>query len=118
MTISAKKKNLQVWNDKLELVKDINAHDSYIYAICANSKGVIYSSSCDGTIRYLENPLTNSDVPTVLMKTDHDEIISLICSDDVIYSGDDKGVVIKWVDNKITFKYNLVEEVRSLVVEK
>lgn len=109
---------LQVWNDKLKLVKDVNAHDSYIYAICANSKGVIYSSSCDGTIKYFENLLTNSNESNVLMKTENDEIISLICVDDVIYSGDDKGVVIKWVDNKITFKYNLVEEVRSMVVEK
>lgn len=107
-----------MWNEKLELVKDINAHDSYIYAICANSKGVIYSSSCDGTIRYFENPLTNSNESNILMKTTYDEIISLICVDDVLYSGDDKGVVIKWVDNKITFKYNIVEEVRSMVVEK
>lgn len=107
-----------MWNEKLELVKDINAHDSYIYAICANSNGIIYSSSCDGTIKYLENPLTNSNEPTTLMKTTHDEIISLICVDDVIYSGDDKGVVIKWVDNKIAFKYNIVEEVRSMAVEK
>lgn len=107
-----------MWNDKLQLVKDINAHDSYIYAICANSKGVIYSSSCDGTIKYFENPLTNSAEPNILMKTDYDEIISLICVDDVIYSGDDKGIVIKWIDNKITFKYNIVEEVRSMAVEK
>lgn len=106
-----------MWNDKLELVKEINAHESYIYAICANSTGVIYTSSADGTIKYFENPLTDSD-GNVLMKTDHDEIISLICVDDVIYSGDDKGIVIKWIDNKIAFKYNLVEEVRSLVVEK
>ncbi|KAG4067784.1 hypothetical protein HA402_010470 [Bradysia odoriphaga] len=109
---------IKVWNDKLELVKDINAHDSYIYAICANSKGVIYSSSCDGTIKYFENPLANSCEPNILMKTDHDEIISLVCVDDVLYSGDDKGIVIKWVDKKITFKYNIVEEVRSMAVEK
>lgn len=108
---------MKVWNDKLQLVKDINAHDSYVYAICANSKGVIYSSSCDGTIKFIEDPLNNSE-PNVLMRTEHDEIISLICADDVIYSGDDKGIVIKWVNNKIAFKYNIVEEVRSMVVEK
>lgn len=106
-----------MWDGNLQLVKDIPAHDSYIYAICTNSKGVIYSSSCDGTIKYFENPLTSNE-STVLMRTEHDEIISLICVDDVIYSGDDKGVVIKWIDNKIAFKYNIVEEVRSMAVEK
>lgn len=98
------------------LVKDIEAHESYIYAMTVNSKGRLYSSSCDGTIKYFENPL-ESDQHTVLMRTEHDEIAALYCVDEVLYSGDDKGVVIRWVDNKITFKYNIVEEVRSIFVE-
>lgn len=79
--------------------------------------GRLYSSSCDGTIRYFERPLEDS-ASTVLMRTEHDEIGALYCVDDsTMFSGDDKGVVIKWVNNKITFKYNIVEEVRSMVVE-
>lgn len=81
-----------------------------------NSKGVLYSSSCDGTIRYFQNPLL-SNISTILMKTEYDEIGALVCVDEILYSGDDKGVVIKWINNQITFKYNLVEEVRSMAVE-
>lgn len=51
------------------------------------------------------------------MRTQHDEIGALCCSNGVLWSGDDKGVVIKWVDRKIAFKYNIVEEVRSMCVE-
>lgn len=54
----------------------------------------------------------------MLMRTEYDEIGALFCSKDgVLWSGDDKGVVIKWVDHKIAFKYNIVEEVRSMCVE-
>lgn len=51
------------------------------------------------------------------MHTPYDEIGALCCSNGVLWSGDDKGVVIKWVDHKIAFKYNIVEEVRSMCVE-
>lgn len=101
----------------VELIKEIDAHESYISALSVDeSSDCLYSSSFDGTIRYFQSPL-NSDVSAVLMHTKHDEICSLFCSNGVLWSGDDKGVVIKWVDRKIAFKYNIVEEVRSLCVE-
>lgn len=108
---------MQIWNIDLQLSREIDAHESYIYAMAVNTKGWLYSSSCDGTIKYFKRPLESSDA-TVLMRTEHDEIAALVCvGDDTMFSGDDKGVVIKWVDNKITFKYNIVEEVRSMAVE-
>lgn len=54
------------------------------------------------------------------MRTPYDEITALFCCaddaqpeapDSVLWSGDDKGSVIKWVGGRIAFKYNLVEEV-------
>jgi hypothetical protein len=38
-------------------------------------------------------------------------------ADDVLYSGDDKGIVTKWIDGKLICKFNMVEEVRGLAVE-
>lgn len=101
----------------MQLVKEIDAHESYIYALAVDEAAdCLYSSSCDGTIRYFQSPLT-SDESAELMRTQHDEIGALFCGNGVLWSGDDKGVVIKWVDRKIAFKYNIVEEVRSMCVE-
>lgn len=85
--------------------------------VCPRS-GRLYSSSSDGTIRYFDRPITSGTAGRILMRTQHDEIIALFCIADeadetssVLWSGDDKGVIIKWVDGKIAFKYNLIEEV-------
>lgn len=135
-----------------------NAHDSYIYALAlCRHRDRLYSSSSDGTIRYIDRPLHNANnddairTGTILMHTPHDEITALFCPDndadgmmmatssgdaaaDVdaaeyggpfagaapaidLWSGDDKGVIICWRNDRIAFKYNLIEEVRSLWVE-
>lgn len=79
---------------------------------------MLYSSSCDGKIKCFTNILQSDDFDLIL-ENNNDEIITLVIdADDTLYTGDDKGVVIKWINNKITFKYNLVEEVRSMAVEK
>lgn len=99
-------------------MKTINAHDSYIYAIAINSKGILYSSSCDGKIKCFSN-ITQSDNFDLILENNNDEILTLfVDGDDTLYTGDDKGVVTKWVNNKIVFKYNIVEEVRTMAVEK
>lgn len=105
------------------LIRDIaDAHDSYIYtlAVCPLS-GRLYSSSSDGTIRYFDQPIASRSSGSILMRTQYDEIIALFCTVDeadatktVLWSGDDKGVIIKWIDGRISFKYNMVEEVSLL----
>lgn len=112
-------KRAQIWNTSVELVKEIDAHESYIYAMAVDETADrLYSSSADGTIRYFQSPITTVGNSQVLMRTQYDEIGALCCSrGGVLWSGDDKGVVIKWVDHKIAFKYNIVEEVRSMCVE-
>lgn len=111
----------QIWNKDLELVHELpEAHESYIYTLAISRTGRLYSSSADGTIRYFDKPLTSAGPGTILMRTRYDEITALFCSsadDAVVWSGDDHGAVIKWVNGRIAFKYNLVEEVRSMWVE-
>lgn len=106
----------QVWTKDLTLKKEIAVTDAWIYAMAADSQGRIYTSSSDGTIRCLPNPLQSDEVKELLKCGD--EIESLfVDSKDNLYSGDDKGIVTMWVDQKIKFKFNLVEEVRSMAIQ-
>lgn len=48
----------------------------------------------------------------------YDSILAMVYVDGQLFTGDEKGVVTKWKNDKILFKYNLVEEVKTLGVEK
>ncbi|TMW41318.1 hypothetical protein DOY81_013601, partial [Sarcophaga bullata] len=47
-----------------------------------------------------------------------DVVQAMYCEGDILYTGDDKGVVSNWENDKMVFKYNLVEEVKGLAVEQ
>lgn len=47
-----------------------------------------------------------------------DAIQSMYCDGAVLYTGDDKGVVTTWSNDRMLFKYSLVEEVKSLAGEQ
>lgn len=107
---------VKVWTKDLTLKKEIAVHEAWIYTMAADSKGRIYTSSSDGTIRCLPNPLQSDEVKELLKC--RDEIESLfVDSKDNLYSGDDKGIVTMWVDHKMKFKFNLVEQVRSMAIQ-
>lgn len=111
------KKNLQVWDKDLNLKKTICAHEAFVYALAMDKSGRLYSSSCDGSIKVFENILDSDDSKELLRCNDF-EIESLATYGDILYSGDDKGIVTMWIGHKIKFMFNLVEEIRSLAVEK
>ncbi|XP_055613432.1 uncharacterized protein LOC129759896 [Uranotaenia lowii] len=107
---------VKVWTQDLTLKKEIAVHEAWIYAMVVDSKGQIYTSSCDGTIRCLINPIQSDEVKELLKCSD--EIESLFVDNkDNLYSGDDKGIITMWVDQRIKFKFNLVEEVRSMAIQ-
>lgn len=85
-------------------------------ALAATSKDQLYSSSRDGSTRFFRSPLKN-DHNEVILQTVTDDIIQLVVVKDVLYSGDDKGVVTKWYQNKVGCQYNIIEEVKSMCVE-
>lgn len=107
---------VKVWTKDLTLKKEIAVHEAWIYAMAADSQGRIYTSSSDGTIRCLPNALQSDEVKEMLKCGDDIESL-FVDSKDNLYSGDDKGIVTMWVDQKIKFKFNLVEEVRSLAIQ-
>lgn len=109
---------IKLWDRDLKLIKDIPAHEAHVYALAINGNGELYSSSCEGTIKYFKDPIKSND-GEVIFRAKNEEICSLFCSDDgILYSGDDKGIVTKFVDNKADVMYNLVEEIKSMAVEK
>ncbi|KXJ72121.1 hypothetical protein RP20_CCG018807 [Aedes albopictus] len=107
---------VKIWTKELTLSKEIAVHDGWIYAMAADSRGRIYTSSSDGTIRCLPNPLQSDEVKELLKCGDDIESL-FVDTKDNLYSGDDKGIVTMWVDHRMKFKFNLVEEVRSLVIQ-
>ncbi|XP_055523637.1 uncharacterized protein LOC129717628 [Wyeomyia smithii] len=107
---------VKMWTKDLSLKKEVAVHEAWIYAMVVDSLGRIYTSSCDGTICCLPDPLQSDDIKELLKCSD--EIESLfVDSKDNLWSGDDKGIVTMWVDHKIKFKFNLVEQVRSLAIQ-
>lgn len=108
---------MQVWDLNLKLVKEISINnEAYIYSIAVDKNGRLYSSSCDGFIKFLDNPLTSDDAKVLLH---HDTEIEAIFVDDEnkFFCGDSKGAVTCFQDGKLKFQMNIVECVKSLFVE-
>lgn len=75
----------------MNLIKEINAHDAYIYAIALDAKGNLYSASNETSIKVFNDPLNSSEGQEIVKSTD--EICALTTHGEFLYSGDDKGVV-------------------------
>uniref|UniRef100_A0A1A9WYL1 Uncharacterized protein n=1 Tax=Glossina brevipalpis TaxID=37001 RepID=A0A1A9WYL1_9MUSC len=105
---------IKIWDNDLNLMKSVDAHDAYIYALTVNHSGKLYSSSCDGFVKFMKPPY---DKVEELLRSD-DAIDALYCEGDILYTGDEKGLVTNWENDKLLLKYNLVEEVKSLAAEK
>lgn len=82
-----------------------------------DSKGQLYTSSCDGTIKCLTSPLTSDDCKELLKCKDEIECL-FVDPKDNLYSGDDKGIITMWIDQRIKYKFNVVEQVRSMAIQK
>lgn len=100
----------------MKFLREITVHKDYILALAATSKDQLYTSSRDGTTRFFRAPLKNDHNETIL-QTVTDDITALIVVKDVLFSGDDKGIVTKWYHNKVGCQYNIIEEVKSMWVE-
>ncbi|EDW58940.1 F-box/WD repeat-containing protein 11 [Drosophila virilis] len=107
---------IRIWSESLQLLRTVTAHDAYIYCMAVNENGKLYSSSCDGQVKYMLPPYEDASVQE-LFRCD-DAIQAMYCNGAVLYTGDDKGVVTTWSNDRMLFKYNLVEEVKSLAGEQ
>jgi len=78
-----------------------------------NQHGKVYSSSCDGQVHFMLPPYGDEAVQE-LFRCDN-AIQAMYCDGTVLYTGDDKGVVTTWTNDRMLFKYNLVEEVKRVL---
>lgn len=105
-----------MWNNDLKLERDIEGHTEYVLSLVRNKKGHLYSTARDGTLRHWSRPLKNNN-NEILQQVVLDDLTAVYCVDDILFSGDDKGIVTKWYNHKPGCHYNIIEEVKSMIVE-
>lgn len=100
-----------MWDKDLKFVREIPIHKDYpVLALTVNSQNQLYSSGRDGSLRFFRSPRRNNN-NDILLQTVMDDVTTLFCVDNILYSGDDKGIVTKWYHNQVGCQYNTLEEV-------
>lgn len=121
-----------MWGKDLQFEREIPIHKNFeVLALVANIQDHIYSSGRDGSLRYFRVPwrTNNNDILIQAVAADvtGDENITLSCSEvfliynrfftalccvgNLIYSGDDKGIINRWYNNRISCQLNVMKEV-------
>lgn len=113
----------KLWNTDLKFGRDLYDHrndDEHFAVLCmvVNDHKQLYTSARDGTLRFFRRPWSH-DSNEILLQTVMDDVtaITLSRNTNTLYSGDDKGIATKWYHNQVGCQYNVLEEVRSMVVE-
>lgn len=107
----------EVWDKDLKFLRDITIHKDYpVNSLAVNDQKQLYSCGSDGTLRFFKSPLSNND-NDILAQSTSANITALVISDNILYSGDEKGNVTKWHNNQIAGQYDIMEEVKSMAVE-
>lgn len=104
-----------MWDKECNLKNELVAHEAWIYCIAVSPEGKVYTGSNDGTIRMIEKPLEKCEVKQICKTMD--EIESLYIQGDTLYSGDDKGVVAFFENDKFKSRIETSEEVKGLLIE-
>lgn len=102
---------VQVWDANLKFLRDIPIHKDFpVLVMCVNSHNQMYTCGRDGSLRYFRSPWRNNN-NDIMLQTVMDDVTALYCVDNILYSGDDKGIVTKWYHNQVGCQYNVLEEV-------
>lgn len=104
-----------MWNTDLNLLNEVFAHEGWIYCIAVNPHGKVYSGGIDGTVRLLEQPLTDKETKKVVES--REEITSITCDSTRTYSGDDKGVVVCLEDDKFMCRIETSEPCNGILAK-
>lgn len=104
---------IKAWSPDLKILAEATAHPCSVYCITVSPK-VLYSCSNEGTII----SWTLKDLKRV--KTVHrgeSEIWRVYYKEDILYSGDDQGVVRIFINDKLHCIVNIVEGVKDMAVD-
>ncbi|XP_023718980.1 F-box/WD repeat-containing protein pof11 isoform X1 [Cryptotermes secundus] len=104
---------IKVWHPNLELEAEFQAHESAIYHIAAH-KDTLYSCSNDGTLQAWS--LDGLKHKKTLFQSSDEEILRLYVIDGTLYSGNDKGILSVWKNDKLQCLFSMVEEIRDFSV--
>ncbi|KAG8275468.1 hypothetical protein J6590_085372 [Homalodisca vitripennis] len=104
---------VKVWSLDLKLIKEIDAHPVNVYCLAA-SDDALYTCSNDGTIKSWS--LDTMELRSTLIENPSNEIMRLYFIDGKLYSGDDKGNVMVWQNDKQIGQYEVGEEVWDIIV--
>lgn len=105
----------QVWDKDLNLMSELVAGESWLYAIAVSDTGKVYVGSNDGSLRIVADPLKDKESKKVLEC--REEILSVCCDKNKVYCGDDKGVVSAFEDDKFISRIETSESCNGLKVE-
>lgn len=107
----------KVWDKDLKFGREIAIHKDFpVLSLVVNDHKQLYSSGRDGSLRYFRRPWSH-DYNDIMLQTVMDDVTCLYIVDNILYSGDDKGIVTKWYHNQVGCQYNVLEEVRAMAVE-
>lgn len=107
----------KVWDKNLKFGREIAIHKDFpVLSLAVNTHKQLYSSGRDGSLRYYRRPWSH-DYNDIMLQTVMDDVTVLHIVDNILYTGDDKGIVTKWYHNQVGCQYNVHEEVRALAVE-
>lgn len=84
----------------MQFQRGIPIHKGFaVLGLVANSQDHIYSSGRDGSLRYFRQPWRKDD-NDILSHTVAVDCTAIFCVGNMLYTGDDKGFVQKWYNNK------------------
>jgi len=108
---------INVWGKDLQFQREIVIHKDFeVLALVANLQNHVYSCGRDGSLRYFRVPwrTNNNDILTQAVAAD---VTALHCVGNILYSGDDKGIVNRWYNNAKSCQLNVKSEVKSIAVD-
>ncbi|KAJ6637963.1 hypothetical protein Bhyg_10694 [Pseudolycoriella hygida] len=108
---------VNVWGKDLQFQREIPIHKNFaVLAIVANLQNHIYTCGRDGSLRYFRVPWRNSN-NDILLQAVATDVTALFCVGNLLYSGDDKGIIKRWYNNRISCQLNVKKEVKSVAVD-
>lgn len=108
---------INVWGKDLQFQRDIPIHKDFaVLAFDANLQNHLYTSGRDGSLRYFRVPWRSNN-NDVLVQAVAADVTALFCVGNLLYSGDDKGIINRWYNNRVSCQLNVMREVKSIAVD-
>ncbi|XP_046406533.1 myosin heavy chain kinase B [Ischnura elegans] len=108
---------VKVWDEKLSLIGSVPAGSYSVYDIVYHNDS-LYTCSYDGKISIWSPPKSGDTewAAKAVLEGHMEGVRRMRFSGDVLYSGDEQGVVIEWINDEKKRIFNILEEIWDLWV--